>query len=160
MSLSFDGPRARATRRRGISISGPSAAQQHFKEECDVNVVVKRYARGDTSVVNPREPQYGDFSMADELLSAHLQVEAAEQEFLSLPAEVRRAAGDSMEGLLRMLATEDGAYELQEAGYDLGLPDREEAPEEAAQAASQPVAAPVAASGNSPPAAQPEGGDQ
>lgn len=72
---------------------------QQFRDECDVNLIVKRY--GDprlfeeamkaqnaiANITNP--PKYGDFSELPDLQQAMQAVKEAEAMFMSLPSDVR-----------------------------------------------------------------------
>lgn len=103
--------------------------KQSFKDDCDINVIMDRHTKtGVVNHLNRALPQYGDFSEANGLKDAMDRVFAAEQLFAGLESRIRKAAANSPHQMLQMLATEDGAYALQEAGLDLGLPSREPAP--------------------------------
>lgn len=63
---------------------------QSFKESCDINTIVKRFASGDTDVLARRQATYGDFTQLPgtyaELLNTVIQ---GENYFNSLPLETR-----------------------------------------------------------------------
>lgn len=63
---------------------------QSFKESCDINTIVKRFAAGDTDVLARRQATYGDFTQLPgtyaELLNTVIQ---GENYFNSLPLETR-----------------------------------------------------------------------
>lgn len=106
-----------------------SRTKQSDKDNCDINLIVKRHAStGHVSHLNPAAPQFGDFTGAGDLKTAMDQVAAAEDRFMELPPEVRRAADNDPFQLLAMLESEQGQTELEEAG--LVLTDRPEAPRE------------------------------
>lgn len=63
---------------------------QSFKDSCDLQVLLMRYANGDTSALNARPIFYGDISDAPKSLSEHYQLlHDAEVAFDRLPADVR-----------------------------------------------------------------------
>jgi len=67
-------------RPHAISFSQPSLTRQSFKDECDVNQIVKRYT--ETGMVNhiPRTtPQYGDAPEGDFLEAAIVNADIASQ---------------------------------------------------------------------------------
>lgn len=72
----------------------PSLTRQEFAEECDINMVMKRYeghAIGGPGNLAPQEPMYVDFSeLPQDLLGYMTFMEEAERSFMSLPANVRR----------------------------------------------------------------------
>lgn len=63
---------------------------QSFKESCDINTIVKRFASGDTDVLARRQATYGDFTQLPgtyaELLNTVIQ---GENYFNSLPLDTR-----------------------------------------------------------------------
>jgi len=67
-------------RRHAISFDDPSLTKQSFKDECDVNLIVKRYT--ETGMINsiPRTtPQYGDVPEGDFLQAAIVNADIASQ---------------------------------------------------------------------------------
>ena len=72
-------PKAK-TRPHAITFTEPSLTRQSFKEECDVNQIVKRYT--ETGMINhiPRTtPQYGDAPEGDFLEAAIVNADIASQ---------------------------------------------------------------------------------
>jgi len=73
-----------------LECSGPGLTKQQFKDECDINLIMAKVARG--GVVNFRnkhEPQYGD-ATAPDFLDAMNTVVQAEEMFMDLPAKLRK----------------------------------------------------------------------
>lgn len=68
---------------KGLSC-GPGLTQQHFKDECDINYIIRHY-NGQT----PPEPVYGDVSMFEGLQSAIDLVDSANDNFMALPSKIR-----------------------------------------------------------------------
>jgi len=67
-------------RPHAISFDDPSLTKQSFRDECDVNLIVKRYT--ETGMINsiPRTtPQYGDAPEGDFLEAAIVNAEIASQ---------------------------------------------------------------------------------
>lgn len=109
-----------------------SRTKQSEKDNCDINLIVKRHAStGHVSHLNPAAPQFGDFTGAADLKTAIDQVAEANDRFNELPVEVRRAAQNNPYELLAMLETDEGQLELQEAG--LILTDQPQPPKEIEQ---------------------------
>lgn len=99
--------------------TGPSLTKQSFKDECDVNVVVRNHAQtGMWAHLNPRSPTYGDFTLAVGLEAAMDLVDQAQSDFDELPADVRAACKNDPVQLLHQLADPVAAQTL----VDLGLP--------------------------------------
>lgn len=66
-----------------------TTAQQQFKEESDINTIVKRFGLTGELPVVPRMPMSGDFTGAVDFHTAMNMVVQAEQEFMKLPAQLR-----------------------------------------------------------------------
>lgn len=113
--------------RDSISVKTPvgtkSPTQQHFKEQCTVSSIVKRFHATGIMPVNTRAPLYGDFSESTDLHTAMNLVHAAEADFGALSAHIRAAAYNDPREFLKMLATEDGCEKLQAAGLAINLPE-------------------------------------
>jgi len=67
----------------------PSRTQQSFRDECDINTILKRFNVTGQLPVGSVQPQYGDFSGITDYQSALNAVMAAQDSFLQLPAKVR-----------------------------------------------------------------------
>lgn len=74
----------------GLECNDPSLAQQHMKEECDINYIVERFGvTGQLPVVPVNTPTYGDFTGIGDYRQALDAVMAADDAFMQLPAKVR-----------------------------------------------------------------------
>ncbi len=63
---------------------------QSFKESVDINVILKRFAKGDVTALQRRQAMFGDFSDAPATYAEALNsMIVAEQYFNSLPLETR-----------------------------------------------------------------------
>jgi phage internal scaffolding protein len=101
-------------------IKGKSRTQQQFKNECDINNVVKAFAKnGVVHHLNQSEPNYGyvDSRTYHECLNV---VRDAHEMFNELPAEVRRKFDDNPMLFMDFVHDDANGQEL----YDLGLLDR------------------------------------
>ncbi|AXH77433.1 MAG: internal scaffolding protein [Microviridae sp.] len=72
-----------------ILCSEPTLAVQASKDECDINVIVRKYLRTG-ELPGLRQGVYADLSGMVGLQDALHMVNEAEQAFMELPAEVRR----------------------------------------------------------------------
>lgn len=69
----------------------PSKTQQQFAEQCDINNIMKKYKQtGEITHLNKKTGIYGDFSNMPSYQEALHTVIKAEQEFMTLPADVRK----------------------------------------------------------------------
>lgn len=79
----------------GTAVEGESMAQQSFKEECDINVILRRFAVTGEMPDNVRVPQYGDFEESFDFMSAMNVIRDAQEAFAAMPSDVRdRFAND------------------------------------------------------------------
>ena len=68
----------------------PSLTQQQFKDECDINNIMKSYQEtGTISHLNPKAHLFGDFSDIKDFRESMELITYAQQEFDQLPAKVR-----------------------------------------------------------------------
>lgn len=73
-------------------------AQQHFKDECDINTLVERFGLGYEAPKGLRVPVYGDFTGINDFHTAANRIAEAHEAFDQLPAAVRyRFANDPYE---------------------------------------------------------------
>jgi phage internal scaffolding protein len=78
-----------ASNESGLHCEDASLAQQHFKEECDINNILKQFNITGQMPEGTLSPRYGDFTGIGDYHSALNKVIAAEDEFMSLPADLR-----------------------------------------------------------------------
>lgn len=83
----------------------PSMTEQSYKDDCDINVILKRY-NGQLGLGNMSEFQeyyasnFEDVSAAVDLQEAYRQVAAAREAFDAMPSDIRsRFANDPVEML-------------------------------------------------------------
>lgn len=128
----------------GLSCKDPSLAVQASKDECDINVIVKRYLRTG-ELPGARQGVYADISHMVGLQDAIHMVADAEQAFLELPAEIRRRFDNDPVKLVAF-AQDDRNYD---EAVKLGLANPKASPP------SQPAPTPPAAGGAQPPSGGP-----
>ena len=74
----------------GFKSTEPSLAQQHMKEDADINNIVARFGITGELPVSQRVAQYGDFTgMSNDYHTSLNMVHAAHEAFYSLPAALR-----------------------------------------------------------------------
>ena len=66
-----------------------AVTQQRFKDECDINILLAKFAVTGQLPENVRVPQYVDFEEAFDFQSSMNVIRAAEEAFNAMPAEVR-----------------------------------------------------------------------
>jgi len=72
-----------------VDCGGPSPTQQHLKDECDINVIMRRFGATGSMPQGLPGAVYGDFSGISGWEDAVELVERARGGFDSLPASVR-----------------------------------------------------------------------
>lgn len=93
--------------------------KQEFKDECDINVIMRRFVRD--RALSPdqlarRQGMYADVSAVPDLAECLDRVRRAEAGFLTLPARVRERFGNDPGALLVFLADPRNADEARELG--------------------------------------------
>lgn len=106
----------------GLKCEDPSLAQQHMKDECDINTIVERFGVTGELPTAPLPPQYGDFSGVTDYHSAMNAVLAAEQSFMALPAKIRARFDHDPNALLQFLNNEQNRDEAIQLGLIDGEP--------------------------------------
>jgi len=69
--------------------TSPSRTKQSFRDECDINHILRQFNVTGQLPVGSVQPQYGDFSGITDYQSALNAVMAAQDSFLALPAKLR-----------------------------------------------------------------------
>lgn len=72
----------------GIYNEEPTLTQQHFQDECDINLIMARATQ--SGELPPGRPTfYGDFTDVQDYQSALHKIQKANTEFMALPAHIR-----------------------------------------------------------------------
>lgn len=119
---------------RPVLVCGPGRTKQEFKDECDVNNIVKRFVRdGFVAHLNKGVPVFMDVSEIGDFRTAVDQVRAATKFFDNLPAKVRAKFGndparflDEAGSLSRSELRELGLAELRKGDRQRRVTDVEE----------------------------------
>lgn len=76
-------------RQHGLLCEDKTLTQQNFKDDADINIIIKRMGVGITPPFNARIPMQGDFTEVTDFRGAlHLTMEA-QHAFDQLPAQIR-----------------------------------------------------------------------
>lgn len=96
--------RPNGTKRVQIMNEEPSKTQQQFKDECDINNIVRKYkATGQLTHLSSKQGVYADVSEITDLQESLQKVQQASDAFNTLPAELRRRFGNNPQQLLEFL---------------------------------------------------------
>ena len=100
----------------GVACEEPSLAQQHFKDECDINNILRQFNVTGLLPDNPLSPKYGDFTGVSDYKTALDRVIAADEEFMNLPAELRARFDNDANNLIEFLDNEENRLEAEKLG--------------------------------------------
>lgn len=104
---------------------GKSRTHQSFKDECDINNIMKRFEKtGILPDLIKRNPRYGDFSDVPSYQEALNTVLLANEQFAALSARVRDRFNNDPQAFLAFVHDEKNSDEM----IKLGLASRQENP--------------------------------
>lgn len=106
----------------GLVCSSPDMTQQAFKDECDINVIAKRFGITGELPVNGRAPTFGDFTGVDDYQSAIHAIRDAEAAFMALPGLVRERFGQDPQRFVEFCSDARNLDEMRELGLAVPAP--------------------------------------
>jgi phage internal scaffolding protein len=90
--------------------------RQSFKDECDINNIMKMFGKTGSMRVNPLEPRYGDFGDVVDYHSALNAIIASEEQFDALPSYLRARFNYDPANLIDFMNNESNKTEAIELG--------------------------------------------
>lgn len=121
--------RARRVPRLPFICTGPSRAKQSFRDECDINSIMRRFEKtGVLEHVSKHGGRYGDFIGAPEYHEACNRVLEADAMFQELPAKVRKRFSNDPADFLAFMADPENQEEARQLGLLKPLQTASEAP--------------------------------
>lgn len=84
----------------GLSCEDESLAQQHLRDETDINFMLERFGATGVIARNDYTPMFGDFTEITDFRSALHAVMDAEESFMTLPAKTRERFGNDPQQLM------------------------------------------------------------
>jgi len=106
----------------GLICPEPTLAQQNFKDECDINYIVRQFGLTGELPGKPMSPQYGDFTGVLDYHSAVNAVLAAQDDFMELPAQLRSRFNNDPAELIDFLDNEGNREEAIKLGLVAAKP--------------------------------------
>lgn len=107
------GPRHRVQ----TDVGGPSLTKQSFKEECDINVILRRFEKtGQLPDLIKQNPTYGDFSDVASYHEALNIVHLASEQFDNLSSRVRERFGNDPAKFLEFANDPKNSEEMVKLG--------------------------------------------
>lgn len=125
----------------------PSMTVQSMKDECDINKIIARVAKGgDLNHVEARVAQYGDFTNVPSYDEALNLVQRAQGMFMSMSPEVRERFANDPGLMVKFLQDEKNYDEAVELGLCVKKVEAPKAAPEASKDASKPAQSDASAS--------------
>lgn len=101
----------------------PSLTQQQYKDDCDINKILERYARtGELTHMMKRDPAYGDFSKVPDYLDAMGIVLKAQEQFENLDAPIRKRFNNDPAEFLAFATNAENLPEMVKMGLAVAKP--------------------------------------
>ena len=102
----------------GLDCVSPSRTQQQFKEECDVNNILRNYVNtGVLTHTSAVAPEFGDFSqMPEDYGEALALIAKSKEQFDMLPSDVRERFDNQPVNLINFLQDEKNIEEAVKLG--------------------------------------------
>jgi phage internal scaffolding protein len=122
-----------ASNESGLRCEDATRTQQHFKDETDINNILRQFNITGQLPTKAMSPRYGDFTGVGDYHSALNQVIAAEGEFMTLPAQLRARFDNDPQELIEFLNNPENKDEA----IKLGLVKRPEASAQIVESSSE-----------------------
>lgn len=90
--------------------------QQHFKDECDINTIVKRFGLTGKLPETFKAPMVGDFADVVDFQTAMNAVVDAKDAFMQMPADLRKRFGHDPQQLIEFLENKGNLEEARKLG--------------------------------------------
>lgn len=102
----------------GIEFTEPTRAQQHFKQETDINQIVSRaIATKNTAIFTPTQrATYYDCTAYEDYQQALDRIGDVEDDFYSLPSSVRKEFGEDVDRYVAFMTNPDNIGKAVELG--------------------------------------------
>jgi len=105
----------------GIEFTEETMTQQHFKDECDINRIIERFTKTGTMPQIVAGFEFADVSDVPSYQEALDFLNAAQEQFMELPAKIRKEFDNDPGNLLRFLDDTNN----YERAVELGLVEKE-----------------------------------
>jgi phage internal scaffolding protein len=105
-----------ASNESGLACEEPSLTQQHFKDETDINNILRQFNITGLLPESPLSPRYGDFSGVVDYHTALNAVLDAGDQFMALPADLRARFNNDPAQLIEFIDDESNRAEAEKLG--------------------------------------------
>jgi hypothetical protein len=114
--MDFQNAYSKPVRTSDLKCDDPSLAQQSFKDDVDINVLLERFKVTGQLPQGVRIPTYGDFSAVVDFRSAQDALRRAETSFMDLPADLRARFSHDPQKFLEFCSDKANLPELRKLG--------------------------------------------
>lgn len=128
MAIEFQHAYSEPFRGSDLKCEDPSLAQQSFKDDADINVMLERFRITGVMPQGVYMPTYGDFTGVNDYRSAQEAIRKAENAFMDMPANVRARFDNDPQKFLEFCADEKNRDEAIRLGLVPPPPKVEEPP--------------------------------
>ena len=98
-------------------LEGESTTHQSFKDECDINNIMKKFEMtGIMEHARRFEGQYGDFISAPDYHTAMNAIVLAQEMFMAIPSKIRQRFANDPSLFLEFVQNPDNVEEMKELG--------------------------------------------
>lgn len=122
--------RDQASRESGVADFGPGVTQQQFKDDADINNIVRRYMATGLAPVNQRAPLPEDFYGIFDFQSAMNAVRSSQEAFAAMPSAVRLRFGNNPAEFVEFCLDPENREEMARMGLASPGPALPEIPPE------------------------------
>lgn len=114
--MNFQHAYSESFRGSDLECKDPSLAQQQFKDDVDINVLLERFKVTGVMPQSVMLPQYGDFRGVDDYRSAQDAIRKAHNAFMDLPAKLRARFDNDPQKLLEFVSDDKNRDEAIKLG--------------------------------------------
>lgn len=112
----FNYDRDEVSRETGLCDAGEDMCRQSFRDDCDINVIVKRFGLTGLMPQGVRVPNYGMFDGVSDFHSAMNAVAEARESFEAMPAEIRARFQNDPGKFVEFCSDEKNLDEMRKMG--------------------------------------------
>lgn len=114
--MQFKHAYSESSRLGDVECKEPTLAQQQFKDDADINVLLERFKVTGQLPEGIRIPTYGDFSDIVDFRSANDAIRRATASFMDLPANLRARFQNDPQVFLEFCSDKENLPELRKLG--------------------------------------------
>lgn len=114
--MEFQHAYSESIRTSDLVCDDPSLAQQQFKDDADINVLLERFKVTGQMPQGVVLPSYGDFSTVVDFRSANDAIRRARDSFMELPAQLRARFQNDPQVFLEFCSDKANLPELRKLG--------------------------------------------